>query len=99
MPAARYVKAPAEKKRYQLDYSDWLDTSEQVSGAVFSVDKVTAPPLVVDGVQVMPNGTGVQYYISGGVDGAAYNVIVTMTTTVGPQVKEDDIFVSVREPA
>lgn len=96
---AKYVKAQAERKRYQLRYDNWLDTGEALTGVTFAIDKATTPPLVVDGVQVTPDGLGVQYYVSGGLDGTSYIVTATATTSTGPQTKIDDIFFSVREPA
>lgn len=96
---AKYVKAVSERKRYQLDYSNWLDTGESVISVTFVPSPVTTPPLVIDGVQNTANGTGVQYYVSGGLDGTDYIVQATLTTSIGPQTKLDDIFFSVREPA
>lgn len=98
MALAKYVQSTSEVKRYQLDYTDWLDAGEQVAGTVFLPLPVTVPPLVVTNVMVLPSGLGVQYYISGGVDGTTYNISVTTTTTIGPQVKEDDVVVVIREP-
>lgn len=96
---ARYVKAASERKRYQIKYDNWLDTGEGVTGVVFTIDKATVPPLVVDGIQVTPDGLGVQYYCGGGLDGVDYIVKATLTTNTGPQTKIDDVFFSVREPA
>lgn len=99
---AKYMKAAAERKRYSIDYSNWLDTGEAVGSVVFTVNVATTPPLVIDGVQVTANATGVQYYVSGGVDNQAYIVTATLQTTlqsVNSQVKIDDIFFTVREPA
>lgn len=93
---AKYVKQPAERKRYQITYVNWLDTGEFVSNVVFTIDKVTIPPLVVDGVQVTPDNLGVQYYISGGVNGQAYVITATLNTNTGPQVRLDEVYVSVR---
>jgi hypothetical protein len=95
----RYVKAAVERKRYQIKYDNWLDTGEQVTSVTFAVDKATTPPLVVDGVQNTPDGLGVQYYCSGGVDGVDYIVTATLITSTGPQTKIDDVFFSIREPA
>lgn len=95
---AKYVKSILERKRYWINYSNWLDTGETVSTVVFSVDKPTTPPLVVDGVQNTADGLSVQYYVSGGVDGVDYVVSALLTTSQG-QVKLDEVFVSVREPA
>lgn len=96
---AKYVKAASERKRYQIKYDNWLDTGEAVQSVVFSVNKTTVPPLVVDGVMVTPDELGVQYYVGGGVDGTDYVVTATMTTTLGPQTKLDEVFFSVRGTA
>jgi hypothetical protein len=96
---ARYSKSPTERKRYQIRYDNWLDTGELVTGVVFAVNKVTYPPLVVDGIIVTGDGLGVQYYVSGGALGADYVVAATLTTNLGPQTKVDNLFFSVREPA
>lgn len=97
---ARYVKAATEKKRYQIRYDNWLDTGELVASVLFAVNKVTVPPLVVDGVLVTGDGLGVQYYASGGLDGVDYIVTATMVTNTTPsQTKLDDVFFSIREPA
>jgi hypothetical protein len=95
----KYLKTPSEHKRYQIDYTDWLDTGEAVQGVVFAItNNTTGNPLVIDGIQVLPSQLGVQYYIGGGDDGATYEITATLTTTTGPQVREDAIIVSVREP-
>lgn len=94
---AKYVKQPGERKRYQINYVNWLDVGEAVAGVIFSVDKVTVPPLVVDDVMPTPDGLGVQYYVSGGLNGTQYVVTATLSTNTGPQVKEDEIYFSIRE--
>lgn len=97
---ARYVKAASERKRYQIKYDNWLDTGELVASVVFSVNKVTVPPLVVDSVLNTGDNLGVQYYVSGGLDGTDYIVSATLTTnTIPSQIKFDDVFFSIREPA
>lgn len=99
MAIAKYVKATGDRKRYQIDYTDWLDTGEQVSLVAFTIeDNAASPVLVIDGIQVLPSGLGVQYYISGGVTGETYRVLADLSTTIGPQQKRDEIFVTIREP-
>lgn len=94
----KYLKSQTERKRYQIDYTDWLDIGEAVFGVVFTFANQTATfPLVVDGVMVLPSLLGVQYYISGGLDGTTYEILATLTTTQG-QVREDGIIVTIREP-
>jgi hypothetical protein len=94
---AKYLKQSNEHKRYQIDYTNWLDTGETVVGVVFTINKATVPPLVIDGIQVLPSLTGVQYYVGGGLSLNDYVVTATLTTSVGPQIKDDEIFVSVRD--
>ena len=94
---AKYVLSASERKRYQIDYSDWLDVGEGVSSVAFTVDKATTPPLVIDDDMLLPSGDGVQYYISGGVDNVTYEVTVVMNTNQG-QVREDAVIVTIREP-
>lgn len=95
----RYYKTMTEKKRYTIDYTDWLDVGEAVTSVDFVVlGAPTTPPLVVDLVQVLPTGLGVQYYVSGGLDGVAYEITATLTTNQGPQIREDAVFFQIKEP-
>lgn len=98
MPLKKYVKATNERKRYSIDYSDWLDVGELLTDVAFTIptNNITTP-LVVDDVAIMPDGLGVQYYVSGGVDGEQYEV-VAIATTSGAQIKVDDLLFTVREP-
>lgn len=98
MPLKKYVKGAGERKRYSIDYSDWLDIGELLTGVVFTIPtNNVSTPLVVDDVAVTPDGLGVQYYVSGGADGEQYEVVATATTS-GAQIKVDDLLFSVREP-
>ncbi len=93
----KYVKAEGERKRYQIDYSNWLDSGETVVSVVFVINNQTATKLLVfNDVQVLPSALAVQYYISGGLDGTTYDVTATLTTNIGPQIREDEIFVVVK---
>lgn len=98
MAIAKYVKAATDRKRYQIDYTDWLDTGESVTSVDFTIPVNTTTPLVVDDVQVLPSGLGVQYYVSGGEDGVTYRVLADLETNTGPQNKLDELFWTVREP-
>jgi len=99
MAIAKYVKASTDRKRYQIDYTDWLDVGELVSSVDFTIeDNVNSPVLVVDDIMVLPTGLGVQYYASGGTTGRTYRVLADLHTTVGPQQKRDEVFITIREP-
>lgn len=98
MRLAKYVKAEIDRKRYQIDYSDWLDTGETINNVVFSVTHNTSTsPLVIDDIAVLPSGQSVQYYISGGEDGLTYEINPTMTSDLG-QVREDELLMTIRNP-
>lgn len=99
MAIAKYTKAATDRKRYQIDYSDWLDTGEMLTSVAFTVDSnsVTSP-LIVNDIQVLPTGLGVQYYVSGGLDGVTYRILADATTTTGPQEKLDEVLMTIREP-
>lgn len=100
MAIAKYVKAAGDRKRYQIDYTDWLDTGELVSSVAFTIDdNLVAPVLVVDNIAVLPTGLGVQYYVSGGIDGITYRIVAALTTNTSPsQIKFDDVLMTIREP-
>lgn len=99
MSIAKYTKQPVERKRYQIDYTDWLDTGENVATVNFSVSPVTSPTLDIESVANLPSLKGVQYYADGGKDGVTYKVTATLTTDASPQpqVREDEIIFVVRE--
>lgn len=98
MPLVKYVKATNERKRYSIDYSDWLDIGELLTDVIFTIptNNVTTP-LVINDIAITPDGLGVQYYVSGGADGEQYEVLATATTS-GAQIKVDDLLFTVREP-
>jgi len=95
MKLAKFSKSPAERKRYSIDYSDWLDTGETISSITFAVTPATTPELLIDAFQIGSPATSVALYVSGGTDGTTYTVDVLMTTS-GGQIKEDQIVFSVR---
>lgn len=98
MQLGKYTKAPPDRKRYTIDYVDWLDVGELVSSAVYSIDPPTdTSPLVIDGTSINPAAQGVIFYASAGTDGTTYKVAVTMTTSNG-QIREDTVLFVVRAP-
>lgn len=95
-PAAKYFKDPTERKRYKLDYSQWLDRGETIAAVEVTVKTNTTEPLVITDVQVMPEGVQAQYYVGGGQDEAQYELLIKATTS-GAQIKEDVVLFVVRE--
>ena len=97
---AQFLKAPGERKKYTVDYSQWLSDGEQIASVVFGVTRqdgvsnLMPTALVVDGSSIA-GLTYVLFYVSGGVANVDYEVLVTMTTTQG-QIKQDMIVYNVQ---
>jgi len=96
MKLARFVKAQAERKRYSIDYSNWLDTDETIDSVVFAVSPTSVGGLEVDAYTISTPATSVVFFANAGIDGITYTVDVTITTS-GGQIKEDQILFSVRD--
>jgi hypothetical protein len=95
MSIGKFIKSPAERKRYTIDYSNWLDTTETVASVTYAVTPVEAGGLVVDSSSVTPT-TGI-FYISLGNLSSAYTITATMTSSAN-QIKQDTIAVIIRIP-
>lgn len=96
MRLGSFTKTPAERKRYAVDYSDWLDTGETLAAYTVEVSPATASPLVVNPNALGPTSTVFVFFVSGGLDRTQYTVDIRMTTS-GGQIKEDTILYTVRE--
>lgn len=94
MRLGKFNKTPAERKRYTIDYTDWLDTSETVASVVYTI--TPSNTLVVDAQSILAGNKKISFYISGGNDFETYNVEVKITTSTG-QVKEDVVVFAVRD--
>ena len=98
MSLGRFTKSPAERKRYAIDYSNWLDTGETVSSYSFSVAPTTTSPLVVDASSLTTGSTVLVFFVSGGLLANQYTVDVQAVTS-GGQIKEDTVLYNVRAAA
>ncbi len=87
MRVGKFRKAPADRKRYVVDYADWLNDNELVE-TVAATGNVEDDAFYVDGYVVDPNGKEVIFFVSGGVTGAQYDVTINVTTSL-QQIKED----------
>jgi hypothetical protein len=97
MNLGKYFKSPDERKRYSIDYTDWLDTGEVLADVTFEVTPVDANPVVIDDIAIETGDKSVVFYASAGLEGRSYKAIATMTTS-GGQVKEDTVQYTVRAP-
>lgn len=91
MNIGSFLKQPVEVKDYDVDYSQWLTTGDNVQSATISV---TPTGLQVDSVVI--NDPRVKIWLSGGTDGVSYKVTVTTTTADG-RVKQDEFKLKVKE--
>ena len=96
MRLGSFVKTPIERKRYAIDYSEWLDTGETLSTVVYTIPVVTTPPLVVDASSISSANTVAVFFTNGGLNGRQYTVEVVATTS-GGQIKEDTVLFTVRD--
>jgi len=92
----KFTKTPVERKRYALEYADWLDTTETVSSVTFTVTPIDTVPLVVDASSISSSGTEVVFFINYGTTGTTYTLDIQITTS-GGQIKEDQILFVVKD--
>ena len=99
----RYVKQPAEIRRYTVDYSRFLEGTETLSSVITSVAiidgaaAVQTTPLAVNSAIIDPDtATFLSVWIEAGHDGELGEITVTVTTSDG-QVQESEIEIDVRE--
>ena len=90
-----YRKADVERRRLYLDYSCWLEESEELTDFQASVVPydVTAP-LWLDVAYTDAGHKKLVMFASGGIAGTSYTVGMRVTTTEG-QVKLDNIGIMV----
>lgn len=93
MRLGKFSKTPAERKRYTIDYTDWLDTTETVTAAAYTI---TPSGMVVDAQAILTGNKKISFYVNGGDDFETYNLEVKITTSTG-QVKEDVVVFAVRD--
>lgn len=96
MRLGKFAKSPQERKRYTIDYTDWLDTGETVTAAQYTIRQVTTPALVIDAQSILTGNKKVSFYVSAGDDNETYDVEIKVTTSTG-QVKEDVVSFTVKD--
>lgn len=94
----KFVQTSTERKRYIIDYTDWLLDGELLSTAVFVTQNPDdlSDPAIVDSSAIDQAGKTIVCYISGGATGAQYKILATITTNM-TQTKEDEIIIRVKD--
>ena len=72
-------KSPVDVLDYDISFKDWLTDDDTITTVVSAVEPSGA--LAVDSVTV--SSPDVKVWVSGGVDGATYEVKITASTTAG----------------
>ncbi len=87
-----FQKQPADQLDYDLDFSDWLTSTDTITGAV----AVSSVPTELQVLSVAISGSNVKIWIAGGVTGSTYKVTSTISTDEG-RIKELEFKIRVRE--
>jgi len=89
MNLGHYIKAPGDRKRYVVDYVDWLDTNERITQVTVTTPSNTAS-FFVDGSVIGSTSKDTIFFVSGGVEGGSYVVDITIYTD-RQQIKTDTV--------
>jgi hypothetical protein len=93
---SKHVKTPEERKRYIVNYDDWLDIGEILATSEYDLTPVTTPALTVANITIMAGGRNVLLVVGDGKDGETYELIIRSGTSLN-QIKEDYFVFVVRE--
>lgn len=91
-----FTQTSIERKRYRIDYSDWLNDGELLQAISFASVPSSPTPAAVDAYAIDADQEHVTIFVSGGVDLNKYKILVTADTTFG-QRKEDEVIFNVRD--
>ena len=87
----RFVKQPAERESYSIEYADDLVDQDAIASA-----EVMVEPAGLTVLQSVIVGTRVKVFLSDGVLGTKHKVTVTSTTD-DARVMQDEFFVTIRD--
>ena len=82
-----FIKDPDAKLDYQWDWSDWLDSGDEIASAVFTV------PSGLTNVSNSKTTTTATIWLSGGTAGETYEIACEITTA---QTRIDERTVCIR---
>lgn len=88
---AKFVKQPLEVQDYDVSFVDWLAAFPDTATS----HTVSADTGITLGTTSLTDGI-VKVWLSGGTDGVAYKVTVSIVTA-GNRVKEDEIIIKIKE--
>lgn len=83
MFSAQFTQSPDDNLRYIVDYDSWLGETETILNVTVVSDTLTSPPIAIAAIGIDTGGRQIEFFLTGGVDGEKYTVIVTITTSLG----------------
>jgi hypothetical protein len=97
MMLGRYRQQPGERRKRGIDYTDFLEESEEVTNVTAAVTPEDADsPFVISNIAIDPDGLEWAYFSEGGNAGTTYAVLFTVTTN-GGQRKQDTVEFDIEE--
>lgn len=99
MLLGRYTQQPGERIKRELDYTQFLEDAETITGIAATIDPEEGDDIAVPfeiEVVVDPDGKVFAYFAAGGVDGVDYTVQFAVTTSAG-QILNDEVEFDVEE--
>lgn len=78
-PLDAFQQTPDERLVHTIDFSEWLAQGETLSTASWEVDNATTPPLIAEDLAIV--GTGVMFWVSGGVHLQKYTLVIEVETS------------------
>ena len=87
-----FQKQPIDQLDYDLDFSDWLTDTDEITGAV----AVSSVPDELVVVSVSISGAFVKIWVRAGLNGQTYKISSRITTSEG-RIKELEFKIRVRE--
>lgn len=91
MNIGNFTKQPIETLDYDVNYSEWITTGDNIEEASVGI---TPDGLTVESIFI--NDPKVKIWISGGENGTTYKLTITATTADG-RVKQDEFRIKVKE--
>lgn len=88
MKIGKFRQVPQDRKRYVVNYADWLNETEIVTSVTME-GNVPVDAFYVDGY-VINDDKEVIFYVSGGIAGTTYEVSIQIGTSMD-QIKADTI--------
>lgn len=98
MMLGRYRQQPGERRKRAIDYTDFLETDEEVTSVTASVSpSEDDDDFAITNIAIDPEeGKEWVYFAEGGVAGRTYAVTFTVTTS-GGQRKQDTVEFDIEE--